>query len=155
MFGEIFINFTYFFVDFLLQRAYIDFEFKVKEKTMKKLIVFVVVSLLSVANVSANDCYRKALNDFSSDSAAYQFYDEDISADFEDNGEKAAVAAIRLLENQLGCEKEAFRVESVACKEIVPGNSLSKACYAESNLGFFFVSVDMMERVNLVFNRFD
>lgn len=122
---------------------------------MKKLIVFIVLSLVGISNLSANDCYGKALNDYSSDSVAYQFFNEDVYGDFEQKGEKAAVDSIRLLEEKLNCHKNAFEVKKVSCREIMPGNALSKACYVESNLGYFFISVDMMDKVNLVFNRWD
>lgn len=121
---------------------------------MKALLV-VVLMALSFGSAANHDCYRAALNDFSSDSMAYQIYDEDISMAFEDNGGKASERAVRRLENRLGCVEKSFEIQNISCKEVVPGNAISKVCYVESQLGYFFISIDMMEKVNIVFNRWD
>lgn len=131
-----------------------DIEILIKGAKMKALLV--VLLLVGSFGAAANqDCYQAALNNFSADSVAYRIYDEDISSAFEDNAEKASVRAVRKLEGNLGCADKSFEVAEVSCKEVMPGNALSKVCYVESQLGYFFISIDMMEGVNLVFNRWD
>lgn len=121
---------------------------------MKALLV-VILMAVSLGSAANYDCYKAALNDFASDSMAYQIYDEDISMAFDDNGVKASVKAVRSLESKLGCVEKSFEIKNVSCNEIVPGNSVSKVCYIESQLGYFFVSMDMMDQVNIVFSRWD
>ena len=119
-------------------------------------VLLVVVSLFVSLAASANyDCYRKALNDFSADSVSFQVYSEEAAVSFEGKPESAAVAAVRDLEEKLGCDAKSFELGEISCKEVVPGNLLSRVCYAESQLGYFFISMDMMENMNVVFNRWD
>ncbi len=119
-------------------------------------VLFIVISLVASLAVSADyDCYRKALDDFSVDSKAFQVHDEDAAVMFSDLPEKASFKAIRELEAMLGCVEKSFEISEISCKEVVPGNSLSRVCYVESNMGYFFVSMDMMEGLNIVFNRWD
>lgn len=140
---------------FLFLRAYKKvIENLTSEGKMKALLV-VVLMVVSFGAAANYDCYKAALNDFASDSMAYQIYDEEISMAFEDNGVNASVKAVRSLESKLGCVEKSFEISKASCKEVVPGNSISKVCYLESQLGYFFISMDMMEKVNIVFNRWD
>lgn len=119
-------------------------------------VLLVVISLFVSIAASANyDCYRKALNDFSADSMSFQLYSEEAAASFEKKPENSAVAAVRDLEEKIGCDVKSFEIGEVSCKDVVPGNLLSRVCYAESQHGYFFISMDMMENMNVVFNRWD
>ncbi|MCF8058799.1 MAG: hypothetical protein K9K67_05865 [Bacteriovoracaceae bacterium] len=119
-------------------------------------VLLVVLSLFASLAVSADyDCYRKALNDFSVDSMAFQVKSEEAVVMFEDRPDKAVYSVIRSLEQNLGCSNKSFELAEVSCKEIVPGNALSSICYVESQHGYFFISMDMMESINVVFNRWD
>ncbi len=122
---------------------------------MKKALLVVLAMVFSFGAAANYECYRKVLNDFSSDSAAFQVRIENAVEIFEENAERAAVLGVGQLESILGCEKNSFAVSEVACREVVPGNILSKVCYVESQHGYFFVSVDMMDGLNVVFNRWD
>ena len=122
--------------------------------------LFLVVALGIFVGMSQGvradfDCYRRALNDFSVDSRSFQVYSEEVSALFEEEPEQAARESIRLLEQRLECDQKSLNPVEVSCKDIVPGNYMSRVCYAESNDGYFFISLDMMENVNIVFNRWD
>lgn len=124
---------------------------------MKGLMMLIAVVFLGMSQGARADfdCYRRLLNDFSSDSSSFQIYDEDVAIVFEEAPEKAAVQSIRLLEKKLECDNKAIRSLEVSCKDVVPDNLMSRVCYVESNEGYFIMSMDMMENVNLVFNRWD
>ena len=122
--------------------------------------LFLVVALGIFVGMSQGvradfDCYRRVLNDFSVDSRSFQIYSEEVSALFEEEPEAAARESIRLLEERLECDQKSLDPVDVSCKEIIPGKSMSRVCYAESSDGYFFISLDMMENVNIVFNRWD
>ena len=121
---------------------------------MKKVII--ALSVLFSFAASANfDCYRKALNDFSADSASFQINSEKMAKAFQSSPEVASKQAVGKLEAMLECSENAFELEEVSCKEVVPSNELSRVCYVESQHGYFFISMDMMEGLNIVFNRWD
>jgi len=125
---------------------------------MKKLflVVFLGVFVGMGQAVRADfDCYRRILDDFSVDSRSFQIYSEEVSAQFEEQPEIAAIESIRLLEERFECNDKALNPVEVSCKEVVPGNYVSQVCYAQNDNGYFFISLDMMENVNIVFNRWD
>lgn len=122
---------------------------------MKKALLVVLAMVFSFGAAANFECYRKVLNDFSSDSAAFQVRSDLAVELFEEESQKAALLAVSQLEGLLGCEKGSFELSEVSCKEIVPGNYSSKVCYLESQHGYFFVSIDMMDGLNVVFNRWD
>ena len=122
---------------------------------MKKALLIVLAMIFSFGAAANYECYRKVLNDFSSDSAAFQVKSVEAVELFESDPEKAASFGVSQLEGILGCEKNSFALSEVSCKEVVPGNAFSKVCYLESQHGYFFVSIDMMEGLNVVFNRWD
>ena len=53
------------------------------------------------------------------------------------------------------CPNEKIRIEDMECREIQKNNPDSRVCYVETEVGYFFVTRDMLENVNVVFNRFD
>ncbi len=120
-----------------------------------KVLLIIASLLVSLAASADHDCYRRALNNFSVDSMAFQINSEEAVAMFEDRPDKAVYSVVRSLEQQIGCSEKSFELAEVSCKEIVPGNLLSSICYVESQHGYFFISMDMMESINVVFNRWD
>jgi len=128
------------------------------KELMNKLFLVVALGIflgMSQA-VSANiDCNRSLLDNFSRDSKSFQIYNEEVAADFDERGDYASREAIRLLVQSLDCDDSGLNSVEVSCNEMIPGNPISKVCYAEGKDGFFFVSVDMMDNINIVFNRWD
>jgi len=130
---------------------------------MKKLFISImlVVGAFSSTSYANEDCYQKISNDYSSDSRSFQVYDSDLNGDFSENPiEYSKEALLHVVTEQVGCEEKEliFNEKAItleACKEIVPGNPMSRVCYLESNLGYFFVTMDMLDSVNIIFNRWD
>ncbi len=119
------------------------------------ILIFSIFLLGTSASALGRDCYSKVLKGYRFDSTSFQIYSEEVAELFEGQASRASVLAIYLLENELGCEEGELAPLSIGCQTIVPGKPLSKACYAESSRGYFFITVDMLQNVNLVFNRFD
>ena len=53
------------------------------------------------------------------------------------------------------CPKKKVSIDDMSCREIQKGNPDSRVCYVETEVGYFFVTRDMMENVSVVFNRYD
>ena len=125
---------------------------------MNKLFLVVVLGIfvgMSQGVRADFDCYSSLLDDFSVDSKSFQIYSEEAAELFEERPEAAAKESIRLLGEKLGCNNKNLDQMEVSCSEVIPGNLMSKVCYAENDIGYFFVSMDMMDNVNIVFNRWD
>lgn len=125
---------------------------------MNKLFLAVVLGIFVGVSQGVRadfDCYRNLLDDFSRDSKSFQIYSEEVAEAFGEGAQYASKEAIRLLGQKVGCRDSALKNVEVSCDEMILGNPISKVCYAEGEDGFFFVSVDMMDNVNIVFNRWD
>lgn len=113
------------------------------------------ILLVSLKSFGADNCYRELTKNHSLDSQTFQIYNEELAEIFEDNSTEATRGILSQLANKLSCNEEELIPYKVNCNEIYPGNALSMICYAETEDGYFFVSVDMMENFNIIFNRFD
>ncbi|OUR99899.1 hypothetical protein A9Q84_02395 [Halobacteriovorax marinus] len=125
---------------------------------MKKLIsILIFTSIIFSTNASAADCFQTLSSDYSQDSGAFKVADYELNGEFEVTPESYSVEALDKLFSNIGCvasvrEKAAVKI---SCKEIMPGNPASSVCYLENELGYFFISKDMLDTVNIVFNRWD
>lgn len=123
---------------------------------MKNLISFLLIFSLSAPIMAADNCFQILSNNYSNDSKSFQVADYELSKDFDESPEEYSLEALNGLLNKLGCDKQSEKVESVVeCSEIMPGNSYSRVCYVENELGYFFISKDMLDSVNIIFNRWD
>ncbi len=120
-----------------------------------KTLILLFILLFSLSSFA--DCSQALSGDYTHDSKAYQLYEDEVSLELARNTSKFAVAAVAALQYKLGCahEKISNRFTNVSCNQVVPGVSLSTVCYLESQSGYFLVSVDMLENINIVYNRFD
>jgi hypothetical protein len=106
--------------------------------------------------MAADNCYQLLSNDYASDSRSFQVADYELEKDFDESPEEYSLEALDGLLKKLGCDSKSQKVESeVACHEVMPGNSYSRVCYVENELGYFFISKDMLDSVNIIFNRWD
>jgi hypothetical protein len=68
----------------------------------------------------------------------------------------SAVQAIhRVLQDVCAWQGEEIHVAQVECHRIVKNNPFTNVCYAESDIGFWFVTKDMLDGYNVTFNRWD
>tara|TARA_R100000656_G_scaffold124610_1_gene103286 strand:+ start:799 stop:1167 length:369 start_codon:yes stop_codon:yes gene_type:complete len=120
--------------------------------------LFIATFLLTLSLNSFADCYESLTQNYSRDSFAYQLAEEDVDLELERGSINFARAAVAALEAKLSCGMDAkawHTNQSANCQDVVPGVALSRVCYVEKAYGYFLVSVDMLENINIVFNRFD
>ncbi|WP_127717358.1 hypothetical protein [Halobacteriovorax sp. HLS] len=123
---------------------------------MKNLISFLLIFSLSAPIMAAGNCVQILSDNHSNDSRSYQVYDMDLEKDFDESPEEYSLEALNSLLSRLGCDSMSQKDEGeVVCKEIMPGNNFSKVCYLENELGYFFISKDMLDSVNIIYNRWD
>lgn len=119
-----------------------------------------MVTLLFAGLNSYADCYGRLTQDYSRDSYAYQLSEDAVDYDLERGSPEFARQAVMAVGQKIGCEAADFGAEkmaesTVSCRDLVPNLRASRVCYVESQHGYFLVSVDMLENINIVFNRFD
>jgi len=118
---------------------------------------FILIFVLLISASSFADCASALTNQYTQDSAAFQLSEDEVDDEIPRDTVEFAKQAIYSLQQNLGCQVDKLREQfaNASCQEVVPGISLSKVCYVEGRSGYFLVSVDMLENINIVFNRFD
>ena len=53
------------------------------------------------------------------------------------------------------CPNEKIEFKDTVCKNLVARDSTTKVCYINTDIGYFFVMRDMLDGVNIIYNRWD
>ncbi len=133
---------------------------------MKRISLLVLICTFCILQAKAADsfsCYSKLTDRFKNDVSTfvldlnnleYRDYGNDFLAE--------GIYLIRVLLKDLGCFKKDINFgdgptgrSKSRCQLLSPQRFQSRSCYIESNLGFFFISYDMMGHATIVFNRWD
>lgn len=110
---------------------------------------FIIISTLFFSLGIQADCYENLTDQYSNDSRHFALNIDEIESS---DSKYLAVEAIKKVYADNNCSKPEF-VE-VSCRQLGK-HSWSESCYVETQEGYFFVSPDMVQSVNIVFNRFD
>lgn len=123
---------------------------------MKLLLsIFLILSSIQFANASY-DCNAALSDDYSADSKSYRLSEFDVEADFDSNPALVASQSVEKLYENLGCRESNSKSNMIVkCKEIVKGVSHSNVCYLQNDEGYFLISKDMLENINIIYNRWD
>lgn len=69
--------------------------------------------------------------------------------------ERDAVAVVKTIA-QTHCEPhEPLEIHSAKCTRVKRGHNFSEMCYVETKAGFFFLTPDILDGVNVIYNRWD
>lgn len=129
-----------------------------------KRIALIIALLLSASLHAENTCPSKLTYDHERNSMAYTLDLDDL--DIKDYGEDqlaTSIAIIRELLRMRSCrptdinfkETPLGRTALSRCRQVVPNAPTSKVCYVESNIGFFYLTWDMLTSVHVIYNRWD
>lgn len=129
---------------------------------LKVMMMILLVQPFAFASV---DCYDSFVEKYDIiDNKSFELSDVDMNADFESSPVKLMKEAIAKVAAPVrGCEalvdlasneKEESGM-NVSCAEVMPGKSYSRVCFAESEIGYFFLKSDMLGNLNLSYNRWD
>lgn len=112
--------------------------------------LFFVLVMFTVTTVSNAECYESISQ--GKDSVFYQVLASEV--DFDNAAvEKVAKAALKKVLDKLGCGE--VSINDLSCRQISKEQKNSKACYAQSEVGYFVMNKDELGNVNIIFNRFD
>ncbi len=128
-----------------------------------KLFVFAILFMSSFAATAASECLERLTNDNSIDSFAYTLNVDEINDRYFGNDHvAAAIHYVKIVLTKKGCSRAdvnfgrgAFGRSKSRCQFLASGVPTSMSCYVESNLGFFFVTRDLMTKVHVVYSRWD
>lgn len=114
-----------------------------------KSIFITMISLLITSQAFAVDCYESLTEGYSKDSTHFSVNIDDLE---NQNSRGMAAESVKSIYQRLGCHKP--KLTEVSCQQI-GSVSFSESCYVETDEGYFFVQPDMVQSVNVIFNRFD
>jgi hypothetical protein len=129
---------------------------------MKKILIIATLLISSQIFASAQTCIDKITLNNTIDSASITFVAEDY--EFENDHVGDAYNLARLFVSRKGCGKKDLRFTGgpdsgrsgkAVCRNIAKGKPHSMVCYIESNIGYFFISRDMVSGATVVYNRWD
>lgn len=53
------------------------------------------------------------------------------------------------------CPNEKIEINVSKCKNIMQHDPFTRVCYVSTEIGYFFIMRDMLDGVNVIFNRWD
>lgn len=129
-------------------------------------VILLVLALIVTAHANedktASRCLESLTNAHTQSSMTYQLDGDLIDSDYGRDYLAQAIASVRLFLDDLGCSKKDVNFgkgplgrSHSRCSLLAPGIESSRACYIESNLGYFLVSWDYQTAINIVFSRWD
>lgn len=119
---------------------------------MKTAIIRLTIFISSLSAQSTSTCHEKLSENYTKESRAFQIHDEVAL-----NGDSAEALIISVLQ-KLDCrwdEANPIAIRQKRCRDIIPNKQATRACYLETNVGYFFVLADMMGFKNIIWNRWD
>lgn len=132
---------------------------------MKTTFFYVLLSLFVSFSALAgeSECLSKLTQNHQDDSRSFELLlDEYEIRDYGNDYLAQAIAVIRLVINDLGCARKdinfgkgPFGRSRSRCSQVVRSVDTSRVCYVESNLGYWFVSYDLVDQATVTFNRWD
>lgn len=132
-----------------------------KKREMKKLsLLFVLLGMFGMSswlnnaqaqnsNSSFDRCYERLTDNHATDSNHFKINMDDLDFDSVSEIEQAALNHLLV---KLGCDVK--QVKNFKCKH-VSEFEYSFVCSANIEQGYFFIAPDMLNSVNIIFNRFD
>jgi hypothetical protein len=135
---------------------------------MRQLLsIFSLVAVISLgwssAYASTSSCELILSGNHSQNSSMYSVDQDDLGdRDWGRDFLGLAYYSIRYLLEKKGCSKDdinfgkgPFGRARSRCRYLVPNHQASHVCYVESNIGYFFLTWDMLTGINIVYNRWD
>jgi hypothetical protein len=130
---------------------------------VKSLIALAALILLSqTVQAAKKDCIDRLMSDANFDSATYSIHSDDLDRDFGKDHLASAIYTIRLLIDQKGCSRSDINFgkgplgrSRSRCTKLVGNQDHTRVCYVETNLGYFFLTTDLLDTVNITYSRWD
>jgi hypothetical protein len=131
-----------------------------------RLVLITSFLLLAVSEFTSADetrCINRLTDSYSSDSITHTLNLTDLDVrDYRNDHLAFSIRMVRELLRERGCSRSDINFGRSAngrshsrCEQVLRGTPSSRVCYVETNLGYFFVTRDMLTNVHITFNRWD
>lgn len=132
-----------------------------------KLALFIVLIFVSTTSYAyatqAEDCRALITKNYINETAHFRLNPDNYNEPSYGNDHVArSIFYIRQLINDLGCSRKSVNFSKgpngrgqSRCHTIFRGKPHTRSCYIHTNLGFFFVTTDLTDGVNLLYSRWD
>lgn len=119
--------------------------------------IFLLLILLAGLELMASESYdcQSRLLAGELDSNSFFVSEDNFDKGLLEDESQFALAAVKAIHAQVGCENVALASEQVSCREIKELDQSSKVCLLESSAGMYFIVPDFMGNARVVFNRWD
>ena len=133
---------------------------------MTKILIplFLALALTSVAHASPESCYEAFTEGNTQDSRSFSVNLNDLDGmrEYGRDYQAEAIYVIRELAKELGCARKDLNFgkgvngrSKHRCRSLIPGRAHTAVCYIETNLGYFFLTKDFLDKANVTYNRWD
>ena len=130
---------------------------------LKSLLALGLLVLLSQAvNASPKECIDNLMIDSHGDSYNFNMHSDEVDREFENDFLAEAIYTIRVLLDKNGCSQNDVNFgkgphgkSHSRCSKLISNQEHTRVCYVETNLGYFFVTRDLMDSFNISYSRWD
>lgn len=121
-----------------------------------------LILLTQAVNAGQKDCIQKLMGSQVQDSINFAIHSDDVDRDFGRDFLAEAIYTIRILIDREGCSQNDVNFgqgphgrSHSRCSKIVRNQDHTRVCYVETNLGYFFLTKDLLDLVNITYSRWD
>lgn len=130
---------------------------------MKSLIALgFLIFLTQGVQASPKDCIAILMGGEVRDTYSFSMHTDDLNRDFGTDHLATAIYAIRQLLDREGCSptdinfgKGPHGRSHSRCTKIIRNQDHTRVCYVETNLGYFFITKDLLDNLNMLYSRWD
>jgi len=121
-----------------------------------------LILLTQGVNANQKDCIQRLMGNRVQDSINFAIHSDDVDRDFGRDFLAEAIYTIRILIDREGCSQNDINFgqgplgrSHSRCSKIVRNQDHTRVCYIETNLGYFFLTKDPLDLVNITYSRWD
>ncbi len=130
---------------------------------VKSLIALAFLVFLSQGvQAGPKDCVTTLMGNDTGDTYNFNFHSDDVDRDFGRDFLAEAIYTIRLLLDREGCSPKDVNFgegphgrSHSRCSKVVRNQEHTRVCYVETNLGYFFLTKDLLDNININYSRWD
>lgn len=130
---------------------------------VKSLIALAFLVFLSQGLQAApKDCITTLMGNDTRDTFNFTLHSDDVDRDFGPDFLAEAIFTIRTLLDREGCSPTDVNFgqgphgrSHSRCSKVVRNQEHTRVCYVETNLGYFFLTKDLLENINISYSRWD
>lgn len=130
---------------------------------MKSLIALAFLVFLSQGvQAGSKDCITTLMNGHTRDTYAFNIHADDIDRDFGNDHLANAIYTLRILLDREGCAPTDVNFgkgpngrSHSRCTKIIRNQEHTRVCYVETNLGYFFLTTDLLDKITILYSRWD